>query len=127
MTSSPLRKQGPIRRGCSISVVGVDTFGNNAGRWLWVPAFAGTTERLTHLRSRRLVGGRLAMAQEAAQQPALALARHEIDVADEFGAALASLVHDLAAVKGIKLGAMAVADDRGLWQLFGHQLHHLVL
>src|SRR6476659_8843206 len=75
----------------------------------------------------RLVRRRLAMAQEAAQQPALALARNEIDVADEFRAALAPLEHDLAAVKGLKLGAMADADDRGLGQLFGHQLHHLVL
>src|SRR5260370_21213816 len=77
--------------------------------------------------SSRLVRRRLAMAQEAAEQPALALARNEIDVADEFGAALAPLKYDLAAVKGLKLGAMADADDRGLGQLPGHQFHHLVL
>ena len=38
--------------------------------------------------SRRLLRRRLAMAQEAAEQPAFALARDEIDVADELGAAL---------------------------------------
>src|SRR5258708_40022425 len=91
------------------------------------PCFRRTMESLTHLGSCRLVRCRLAMAQEAAQQPALALARNEIDVADEFGAALAALEHDLAAVEGLKLGAMADADDSGFGQLPGHELHHLVL
>src|ERR1700675_317545 len=51
--------------------------------------------------SRRLLRRRLAMTQEAAEQPALALARNEIDVADKFRAALAPLQHDLAAVEGL--------------------------
>src|SRR6202022_816915 len=40
--ASPLRKQGPIRRGLPFWH-GVCTFGSNQGRWLWVLAFARTT------------------------------------------------------------------------------------
>jgi hypothetical protein len=40
------------------------------------------------------------VAQEAAEQAGFAFARNEIDVADEFGAALAPFQHDLAAVEG---------------------------
>ena len=39
-------------------------------------------------------------AQQAAEQPALALARNQIDIADKLGAALAPLQHDLAAMEG---------------------------
>jgi hypothetical protein len=39
--SSP-RKRGPIRRGPSVLTV-VDGFVRYERRWLWVPAFAGTT------------------------------------------------------------------------------------
>ena len=37
-----VEKQGPIRRSFSQGAV-ADGFCNNSGRWLWVPAFAGTT------------------------------------------------------------------------------------
>src|SRR5439155_21143647 len=99
--------------------------------WLWVPAFAmllqGRRRVLLRFRLRRLVRRHLAMAQQAAQQAVLAFARNEMDVAHEFRAALAPLEHDLAAVEGLELGAMADADDGGFGQLLGHQLHHLVL
>src|SRR5260221_5135542 len=42
---SSLRKQGPIRRGFSLGTL-VDGLCNNEHRWLWVPAFAGTTRGL---------------------------------------------------------------------------------
>ena len=46
ISTSSLRTQGPIRRGL-IDEGGVDRhFRNNERRWLWVPAFAGTTARL---------------------------------------------------------------------------------
>lgn len=70
---------------------------------------------------------RLAMTEEATEQPAPALAWDEIDVADEFRATLAPFQHYLAAVEGFKLGAMGDADHGGHGQLLGHQLHHLVL
>src|SRR5437899_2769049 len=47
---------------------------------------------------RRLFRG-LALAQEAAEQALSVLARDQVDVADELGAALAALQHDLSAVK----------------------------
>src|SRR5438046_6229990 len=74
---------------------------------------------------RRLL--RLPIPQEAPEQPAPALARDEVDVADEFCAALAPLQHDLAAVEGFELRAMGDADDGGRRQFFRHHLHHLVL
>src|SRR3977135_459323 len=77
--------------------------------------------------SRRLLWRRLAAAQEAAEQAALALARNEIDVADQLGAALALFQHDLAAVERFKLDAMRDADNGGLGQSLGRKLHHLVL
>ena len=51
------------------------------------------------------------MAQEAAEQVAFALARDQIDVADQLGAALAPLQHDLAAVERLQLDTMGDADD----------------
>src|SRR4051794_37045860 len=54
-------------------------------------------------RSRRVLRDRLAPAQEAAEQAAPALARNELDVADQLGAALAPLKHDLAAMEGFQL------------------------
>src|ERR1700732_2034995 len=100
MTSSLLRKQGPYAAASRFWAVGV---------------------------SRRRLRRRLAMPQEAAEQTTLALARNEIDVADEFRPALAPFQHDLAAVEGFELGAMGDADHGGLGQLLGHQFHHLVL
>ena len=50
------------------------------------------------------------MTEEATEQPAPALARDEIDVADKFRAALAPLQCYLAAVEGFQLGAMGDAD-----------------
>src|SRR5438105_11098230 len=47
--------------------------------------------------SRCFSNGRLALAQETAQQPPPALARNEVDVADQFRSALPTLQHDLAA------------------------------
>jgi hypothetical protein len=46
-------------------------------------------------------------AQGSGREPALALARDQVDVADELGAALAAFQHDLAAVEGLQLDAMA--------------------
>src|ERR1700738_3008205 len=43
MILSSLRKQGPIRRGPSIGTWG-SCLCYNQSRWLWVPAFAGTTK-----------------------------------------------------------------------------------
>src|SRR4051812_399295 len=77
--------------------------------------------------SRRFLCRGLAPAQEAAEQAARALARDQLDVANQLGAPLASLQHDLAAVKGFQLGAVRDADDGGLRQRFGQELHHLVL
>src|SRR4051794_11993150 len=74
--------------------------------------------------SRRAFCRRLALAQEAVEQAAFALARNEIDIADEFCAALAPLQHDLAAMKGFQLGAMRDADDGGPGQRSGQKLHH---
>src|SRR3954469_2638455 len=73
---------------------------------------AGTTKKRDRT-SRRLFR-RLALPQEAAEQLALALARDQLDVADELCAALAALQHDLAAVEGFQLDAMRDADDGGL-------------
>src|ERR1700733_15041173 len=69
----------------------------------------------------------LAISQETAEQPALALARDQIDIADEFRSALASFQRDLAAVIGLELDAMSHADDRCLWQFLHQHFHHLVL
>src|SRR6266446_6184810 len=44
--SSSLRTQGPIRRGLSLGVL-PDAFVDNFSLWLWVPAFAGTTDTVT--------------------------------------------------------------------------------
>ncbi|MEH2610311.1 hypothetical protein V1293_002600 [Bradyrhizobium sp. AZCC 1693] len=44
---SSLRTQGPIRRGLSLGVLLADTALNNFSLWLWVPAFAGTTNTVT--------------------------------------------------------------------------------
>ena len=52
--------------------------------------------------SRRFFRRRLAVSQEAAEQAAFALARDQIDIADEFGAALAPFQHDLAAMEGFE-------------------------
>src|SRR4051794_7528251 len=79
------------------------------------------------LRTSRRLFRELALTQEAAEQLALALARDQVDVADEFCAALAALQHDLAAVEGFQLGAMRDADDGSFRQLLGDRLHHLVL
>jgi len=38
------REPGPIRRGFAFGTL-ADGFGSNWRRWLWVPAFAGTTRR----------------------------------------------------------------------------------
>jgi hypothetical protein len=62
-------------------------------------------------KSRRLLRYRLALAQEAAEQLALALAGDQLDVADEFCAALAALQHDLAAVERLQLDTMRKIDD----------------
>src|SRR4051812_32060316 len=83
--------------------------------------------QFTPLSSRRLFWRELALTQEAAEQLALALARDQVDVADEFCAVLAALQHDLAAVEGFQLGAMRDADDGSFRQLLGDRLHHLVL
>jgi len=40
---SSLRTQGPVLRGGNYWVGWSTAFFNNASRWLWVPAFAGTT------------------------------------------------------------------------------------
>ena len=69
----------------------------------------------------------LGPAQPAAKQPPFSLARHEIDVAYEFRAALAPCEHNLAAVKIFKFGTMGNADQSGAGQLFDQELHHLVL
>src|ERR1700712_5148485 len=69
----------------------------------------------------------LALAQEAAEQAALALARNEIDVADKLGSALPALQHDLAAVEGFELGAMGDADHGRVGQFLVEQLHHEIL
>src|SRR6266508_1001151 len=50
---------------------------------------------------RRLFRG-LAVAQESSEQVSPVLARDQVDVADQFGAALAPLQHDLAAVKRLQ-------------------------
>src|ERR1700686_4220184 len=42
-SASSLRKQGPIRRGPAFFCTVADGFCSNKRRWLWVPAFAGTT------------------------------------------------------------------------------------
>src|SRR5882762_3869097 len=76
---------------------------------------------------RRLVQKRLALAQETAEPPPLALAWNEVDVADELGAALAAFQHDLAAVERFELHAMRDADDGRFRQLAGDDVHHLVL
>ena len=56
-----------------------------------------------------------------------ALARDQRDVADQFGAALAALQHDLAAVKRLQFDPVGDADDGGLRQFLDDDLHHLVL
>src|SRR6266700_856359 len=61
--------------------------------------FAGTTVRFIPF-SRRL--RRLAVAQQAAEETAVALARDQVDVAYELGAAIAPLQHDLAAMKSFQ-------------------------
>src|SRR3954454_13962787 len=76
------------------------------------------------LRTSRRLFRRPALAQEADEQLALALARDQVDVADEFCAALAALQHDLAAVKGLRLDTMRDADDGGLQQLAVYHIHH---
>src|SRR4029453_16768524 len=75
---------------------------------------------------RRLLGS-LAMAQESSEQAWSALPRDQRDVADQFGAALAALQHDLAAMECLQLDAVGDADDGGLRQLLDDYLHHLVL
>jgi hypothetical protein len=45
-TSSSPRKRGPIRRGFSAFDTVADGFRYNKLRWLWVPAFAGTTHNV---------------------------------------------------------------------------------
>src|SRR6266478_4914807 len=84
------------------------------------PRVRGDDEELRRLPHRG------ATPQESAELSSLALARNEIDVADEFCAALAPLQHDLAAVKGLQLRPMRDADDGGFRQFRGHHLHHLV-
>src|SRR6476646_10500986 len=69
----------------------------------------------------------LAVAQEAAEQAALALARDQVDVADQLGATLAPLQHDLPAVERLQFDAVGNADDGGLRQFVDDDLHHLVL
>src|SRR4030081_2554698 len=78
-------------------------------------------------KSRRFLRRRLAAAQETAEQAALALAWDQVDVADELGAALAPLQHDLAAMKGFQFGAVGDADDGRFRQLLDDNVHHLVL
>src|SRR6476469_9780566 len=121
----PCESRGPYAAASRFEAVGVDTLHNNQGRWLWVPAFAGTTASLFAV-SRRLLCS-LATAQEAAEQAWSALARDQRDVADQFGAALAPLQHDLAAVKRLQFDAVGDADDGGFGQLPDDDLHHLVL
>src|SRR5262245_54799489 len=65
--------------------------------------------------------------QPAAKQPPFALARHEVDIANEFCTALASCQHDFTAVKILKLGTMRDADQSRARQLLDERLHHLVL
>src|SRR5882724_10130072 len=83
----PCEKQGPIPRDVSCCTGGQLLFANHR-LWLWVPAFAGTTEIsyvvfdiLRGFLLRRLVLRRLALAQEAAEPVMLfdakaAIARH---------------------------------------------------
>jgi len=72
---------------------------------------------LRRLLLRRLVLWRLALTQEAAEQPPLAVARNEVDVADKLGATLAAFQHDLAAMESLQLHAMRDADDGRFRQL----------
>ncbi len=74
-----------------------------------------------------LVARLLGSAQPPGKRPPFALARHEVDIADEFCAAFASCEHDLAAVKIFKLGAMRDTDQRRIRQFLDQRLHHLVL
>ena len=55
------------------------------------------------------------------------LAGNQIDVTDEFGAALAPFQHNLTAMERLQLDAMGDADDGRPGQLFGDDLHHFVL
>src|SRR5262245_46968384 len=66
-------------------------------------------------------------AQPTTEQPPFAFARHKIDVAYQFCAALAPRQHDLAAVKRFELGAMGDADERRARQFLDDELHHPVL
>lgn len=84
-------------------------------------------KRRTALRSFRRRGWSLATPKEAAEKPALALARNKIDVADEFCTTLAPFQHDFAAVESFELRSMCHADNGCLWQFLHDPFHHLAL
>ena len=58
------------------------------------------------------------MAQKAPEQPAPALARDQIYVADELCSTLAALQRDFPAVKGFQFRSMRYADDSALANSF---------
>jgi hypothetical protein len=58
---SSRRTPGPILRGLSrFWAVAVDTFSNNQRRWLWVPAFAGTTGK-TNVHNPLIIGSEVSI------------------------------------------------------------------
>src|SRR6185312_535170 len=82
----------------------VDCFAALAMTAGWIGRFPQARRKIL----RRLLRS-LAIAQEAAEQASSALARDQVDVADQLGAALAPLQHDLAAVKRFELDAVGDA------------------